>query len=53
VAASGPFFLGPNPSLVDAVIAPWLLRNNVLEHWRGVNILADHPRLSAYTEHLK
>lgn len=34
--ANGPFFLGPNISLVDVQVAPWILRlSRVLKPYRG------------------
>ncbi len=47
------FLFGPEPSLVDAVVAPWLLRGALIKHWRNVDLLAHHPRLSAYVDRLK
>lgn len=44
----GPYFLGNEPSLVDAAVAPWLLRANVLQYWRGVDLLAGHTRLAIW-----
>lgn len=31
----GPFFLGPEPSLVDFVVAPWVMRLWVLDYYKG------------------
>ena len=30
----GPYFLGKSFSLVDATLAPWFLREPILEHYR-------------------
>eukprot|EP00199_Chlamydomonas_sp_CCMP681_P005361 CAMPEP_0119107276 /NCGR_PEP_ID=MMETSP1180-20130426/9612_1 /TAXON_ID=3052 ORGANISM="Chlamydomonas cf sp, Strain CCMP681" /NCGR_SAMPLE_ID=MMETSP1180 /ASSEMBLY_ACC=CAM_ASM_000741 /LENGTH=245 /DNA_ID=CAMNT_0007092739 /DNA_START=79 /DNA_END=816 /DNA_ORIENTATION=- len=46
--SKGPFFMGATPGLVDAAVGPWLLRIDVLQHWRAVNLLAGHPKLSAW-----
>lgn len=31
----GPFFLGPEPSLIDFVVAPWVVRLWVFDHFKG------------------
>lgn len=31
----GPYFLGPDPSMVDFILAPWALRLWVFEHFKG------------------
>jgi len=49
----GPFLLGPNPTLADAACAPWLLRKFVVQHWRGIDMLAGRPKLQAWLEHYK
>lgn len=49
----GGFLLGPEPGLVDCVVAPWLLRTPLIEHFRKVDLLAKHPKLKAYTERFK
>jgi len=32
---TGPYFLGSEPSLVDFVVAPWVLRLWVFDHFKG------------------
>ncbi|KAK4549040.1 hypothetical protein LTR36_007496 [Oleoguttula mirabilis] len=32
---AGPFFLGEEPSLIDFVIAPWIMRLWVFDHYKG------------------
>lgn len=32
---SGPFFLGEEPSLIDFVVAPWVVRLWVFDHFKG------------------
>lgn len=32
---TGPYFLGKEPSLVDFVVAPWVNRLWVFDHWKG------------------
>lgn len=49
----GPYFLGPSFSLVDCVLAPWLLRAHLLKHYRGFDLLETFPKLSAYTRALE
>ncbi|KAJ9531199.1 hypothetical protein QJQ45_006640 [Haematococcus lacustris] len=50
---AGPFLMGAQPSLVDAAVAPWLLRGCVLKHWRNLDLLAGHPKLQAWLEHYR
>lgn len=32
---TGPFFLGAEPSLIDFVVAPWVVRLWIFEHFKG------------------
>ena len=32
---TGPFFLGSDPSLIDFVVAPWVMRLWVFDHFKG------------------
>lgn len=51
MSAEGPFLMGSSPTLADAACAPWLMRKGVLQHWRGVDITAGHPKLQAWLAH--
>ncbi|KAJ9531007.1 hypothetical protein QJQ45_000993 [Haematococcus lacustris] len=53
MSEKGPFLMGAQPSLVDAAVAPWLLRGCVLKHWRKLDLLAGHPKLQAWLEHYR
>uniref|UniRef100_A0A7S3QSD0 GST N-terminal domain-containing protein n=1 Tax=Dunaliella tertiolecta TaxID=3047 RepID=A0A7S3QSD0_DUNTE len=52
---TGPFMMGPTPTMVDAACAPWLLRLCVLQKLRNVDVLAGFPKLqkwlAAYKSH--
>eukprot|EP00199_Chlamydomonas_sp_CCMP681_P005703 CAMPEP_0119102304 /NCGR_PEP_ID=MMETSP1180-20130426/1086_1 /TAXON_ID=3052 ORGANISM="Chlamydomonas cf sp, Strain CCMP681" /NCGR_SAMPLE_ID=MMETSP1180 /ASSEMBLY_ACC=CAM_ASM_000741 /LENGTH=246 /DNA_ID=CAMNT_0007086559 /DNA_START=86 /DNA_END=826 /DNA_ORIENTATION=+ len=50
---TGPYFMGAAPTLVDTCIAPWLLRVFVIQHWRGVDLLAGHAKLQAWVNFYK
>ncbi|MDX1653583.1 MAG: glutathione S-transferase family protein [Candidatus Competibacteraceae bacterium] len=41
----GPYWLGPDPTLVDLAFYPFFERLCVLEHYRGVGVPANCPRL--------
>jgi glutathione S-transferase len=47
---SGPFFMGSDFSLVDAALAPWFLRQHILEHYRGFSLPRDTPRLHKWMD---
>eukprot|EP00199_Chlamydomonas_sp_CCMP681_P005358 CAMPEP_0119106720 /NCGR_PEP_ID=MMETSP1180-20130426/6283_1 /TAXON_ID=3052 ORGANISM="Chlamydomonas cf sp, Strain CCMP681" /NCGR_SAMPLE_ID=MMETSP1180 /ASSEMBLY_ACC=CAM_ASM_000741 /LENGTH=245 /DNA_ID=CAMNT_0007092101 /DNA_START=93 /DNA_END=830 /DNA_ORIENTATION=- len=49
----GPFFGGAKPSLVDVTVAPWLCRAFLWKHYKNVDVLAGHPKLSAWVEAYK
>lgn len=44
----GPYWLGPRVSLVDLTYEPWFERIPALEHYRGVGLPAECPRLRAW-----
>jgi len=45
---SGPYWLGARLSLVDLTYEPWFERIPALEHYRGVGLPAECPRLKAW-----
>ncbi len=47
-AAKGSYWLGQNISLVDLTYEPWFERIAALEHYRGVGLPAECPRLKAW-----
>lgn len=47
-AAKGPYWLGRNISLVDLTYEPWFERIAALEHYRGIGLPAEYPRLKAW-----
>ena len=47
--SEGPFFNGPNYSLVDAAYAPFLQRYGVLDRISPLGVLERFPRLSAWS----
>ena len=49
---AGPYFNGPDFSLVDAAYAPFLQRYAFMDRLRPLGILAEFPRLSAWCEAL-
>ncbi|KXL50236.1 hypothetical protein M433DRAFT_61644 [Acidomyces richmondensis BFW] len=50
----GPFFLGSQPSLVDFVIAPWMMRLWVFDHYKeGLGIAADDPTWDRFRRYQK
>jgi glutathione S-transferase len=49
----GPFFLGDAPSLVDFAFYPWLERWGALEHYRGLALPRDLPRVARWHEALQ
>jgi glutathione S-transferase len=48
----GPFFNGPELSLVDAAYAPFLQRFALVEAKLGTGLLADFPRVQAWSDAL-
>ena len=48
----GPYFNGPDLSLVDAAYAPFLQRFAHVEKWLQTGLLESYPRLSAWAEAL-
>ena len=46
--ASGPFFFGAKPSLVDFTFYPWFERWDALAHYRGFGLPQDLTRLAAW-----
>lgn len=44
---SGPFFFGPEPTLADICLYPWISRQSVLTHYRGFSVPAEE-RFAAY-----
>ena len=46
--AGGPYWLGKRLSLVDLTYEPWFERIPALEHYRGVGLPAECPRLKAW-----
>lgn len=52
VNAEGPFFFGSHFTLADITLAPWLLRHNVLSHYRGFK-LPETPELARLAEWLE
>ena len=50
ICLAGPFFLGHQFSSVDAAILPWLLRNFLLQHYRGFDMFAGFDKLRSYVE---
>lgn len=51
--SDGPFWLGEKLSLVDLTFYPHLERFVALKHFRGIDIPADHSRLTAWLEMMK
>lgn len=49
---SGPFFNGPNLSLVDAAYAPFLQRYTFMDHLRPMGIIEKYPYLKAWRDAL-
>jgi glutathione S-transferase len=45
---NGPFFNGPNLSLVDAAYAPFLQRYTFMDHLRPLGVIEKFPRLVAW-----
>ncbi len=45
---NGPFFNGPNLSLVDAAYAPFLQRYTFMDHLHPVGVMDKFPRLAAW-----
>lgn len=35
MSPDGPFFSGPNPSLIDFILAPWVLRLWIFDEFKG------------------
>jgi glutathione S-transferase len=48
----GPFFNGPDISLVDAAYAPFLQRFLIVEQWLATGLLNDYPLVSAWADAL-
>jgi glutathione S-transferase len=48
LSASGPFFLGAKPSLVDFTFYPWFERWTALEHFRKTPVPAGLTRLTRW-----
>lgn len=46
----GPFFLGQEFTSVDAAILPWLLRDFVIQHYRGYDLFSGLDRLRTYVD---
>ena len=53
LGASGLFFLGDAPSLVDFAFYPWFERWGALQHYRGLALPRNLPRLLRWTEALR
>lgn len=49
---NGPFFNGPNLSLVDAAYAPFLQRYTFMDHLRPLGIIEKFPHLKAWRDAL-
>ena len=48
----GPFFNGPQISLVDAAYAPFLQRFLIVDQWLATGLLDDYPLVSAWAQAL-
>ena len=48
----GPYFNGPELSLVDAAYAPFLQRFLIVDHWLQTRLLEDYPLVNAWAEAL-
>jgi glutathione S-transferase len=48
--AHGPYWLGPELSLVDLTFYPWFEQLPALEHLRGVRMPSDLVRLAAWQD---
>jgi glutathione S-transferase len=48
LSGAGPFWFGPELSLVDIAFYPWFERWAALEHHRGVSVPAKHERLARW-----
>ena len=48
----GPFFNGPQISLVDAACAPFLQRFLIVDQWLATGLLDDYPLVSAWAQAL-
>ncbi len=45
--------MGPEPTLVDAVVGTWIVRAPLFKRFRNVDVLAKQPRLKAYGERFR
>ena len=50
LSSAGPFWMGEEPNLVDFAYYPFFERLPAWEHYRGITIPADCPRLIAWRE---